>query len=53
MARKANGKEGAEYLVTTGSVAIDPYINRGVDDVLSYRMRSSVDIEGRMARKAI
>jgi len=52
MARKANGKKGAEYHVTTGSVAIDPNKNRGVDDVLSYRLRDSVDGEGRRARKA-
>ena len=53
MARKANGKKGAEYHVTTGSVAIDPNKNRGVDDVLSYRLRGSVDGEGRMTRKVI
>jgi len=51
MARKVNGKGNAEKRVNDGSMA-RPLKTSDADNVPCYCLKNTVDVEGRIARKA-
>ena len=52
ISRKVNGNENAEVVCDDGSMA-RPLKTSDADDVLCYCLQSTVDVEGRIAPKAI